>query len=157
MTMEQHKPSTSIDHLNSLLRGELAAVETYDQVIQKFPDGPVSDLVENRTCHSNRIPVLTERVLQLGGTPASSSGGWGVLANLTEAGAKIFGKDAAISALELGEDEGLDDYRNSLAELDPVSAETVRRELLPAQERTHRRMSQLKHAGTASHSGQNRF
>lgn len=136
--------AASIDRLNTLLRGELAAVETYDQVLLKFPDCPVSELLENCTCHRNRVPVLTERVHQLGGMPATTAGSWGVLANLTEAGAKILGKDAAISALELGEDRGLDDYRKCLEELDPISAETVRRDLLPDQERTHARVAQLR-------------
>ena len=157
MTTNLQTTSKSIEHLNALLRGELSAVETYDQVIAKFSDGPITDLMENRTCHNDRVRVLTKHITQLGGTPSTSSGSWGVLANLTQAGAKLFGLESAINALELGEDKGLDEYRTRFGHLDPASAEIVRTDLLPAQERTHRKMSRLKHDGARSPSGQDRL
>jgi len=140
------KDSTpSVDALNSLLRGELAAVEAYEQVLQKFADDALPTLEENCEDHRRRVPLLTSRIQQLGGSHVVSSGAWGVLTSAIEAGAQLFGKDMAFEALESGEDTGLDDYRKVLNELDPESQNLVRRELLPAQERSHLRMSQLKH------------
>lgn len=146
----EHDLSESVDLLNSLLRGEISAVETYDQAIEKYGDPLVPELRENRNCHHDRIAVLSARVRALGGEPSTSSGAWGVVANLTEGTAKLFGKQAAINALESGEDRGLEDYRNAIDKIDPGSASILLNDLLPAQERTHRRMSNLKKAGQSA-------
>lgn len=141
----------SIDTLNGLLRGELSAIETYEQAINlTYQDahGPIAVLEENRQCHHGRVPVLNARISELGGIPTGSSGAWGVFAGVIEGGARLFGRDAAIAVLEEGEDRGLADYRGALDNLDAISAEIVRSDLLPAQERTHSRMSLLKITGT---------
>jgi uncharacterized protein (TIGR02284 family) len=134
----------SVDALNSLLRGELSAVETYEQAIAKTIDEPIPELEENRDSHADRVTVLSARVAALGGIPETSSGAWGAFAKLVEGGAELFGRDAAIAALEEGEDRGLNDYRTALGKLDTDSRVVVVADLLPAQERTHERMSALK-------------
>jgi hypothetical protein len=94
--------------------------------------------------HEDRVTFLREQIRQLGGTPASSSGPWGVLAKVVEGGARVLGDKAAIAALEEGEDHGLKDYRHDIDKLDPECRDLVRSRLLPAQEDTHSRMSALK-------------
>jgi hypothetical protein len=143
----------SLDALNSLLRGEISAVETYDQAIEKFRDDPIPVLLENRASHQDRLPALRERIAELGGTPDASSGMWGGFAKLVEGSAKLFGRDAAIAALEEGEDRGLADYRNALGRVEPVSRQLLETELLPAQERSHRRMSDLKNSSGPRRTG----
>jgi hypothetical protein len=81
-----------------------------------------------------------------GGEPAEGSGVWGGFAQLVEGSAKIFGKKAAIAALEEGEDHGRDDYRSELEELSPETRRMIETRILPEQHRTHDAMSQLKHA-----------
>ena len=81
----------------------------------------------------------------LRGRPSETSGAWGSFARLVEGGAKTFGDKAAISALEEGEDHGLKLYRNDVAKLDPVARTFIETDVLPAQERTHRALSSLKH------------
>jgi len=142
-----HDLSQSVDLLNSLVRGEIAAVETYDQAIEKYGDPLIPELRENRNCHHDRIAVLSARVRALGGTPSTSSGAWGVVAGVAQGGAKLLGKQAAISNLESGEDHGLEEYREAIDKLDPGSASILLNDLLPAQERTHTRMSMLKKSG----------
>ena len=61
-------------------------------------------------------------------------------------GAKAFGEKAAIAALEEGEDHGLRLYKGDLDKLDPATRTLVETDVLPAQERTHRSLSTLKHA-----------
>ena len=145
--MTSSSTSKSVDILNSLLRGEISAVETYGQVIDKLKDNPIPKLAENQACHSKRAAALRSRILALGGTPSESSGVWGSLAKLFEGSAKVFGRDAAVAAIEEGEDRGLADYRKNYPDLDATSQALVRTDLLPAQERTHAAARDIKHMG----------
>jgi len=136
----------AIDGLNTLLRGELAAVETYRQALGRIKDASLRPTVEeNLRLHEQRLALLRSRILQMGGTPDVSSGAWGAFARLVEAGAKALGTTAAIDALEEGEDHGLKLYRNSMGKLDAETRQIVETELFPAQEQTHRSLSALKH------------
>ena len=140
---------SSVDQLNSFLRGEISAVETYRMALDKL-DATSPNRGELEGCltsHQERVVALREAIQQLGGTPADSSGPWGVFAKAVEGTAKAFGDRAAIAALEEGEDHGLRDYRDELDDddLDIQSKSFLTSRLLPAQQATHDRMSQLKH------------
>lgn len=137
-----------VDVLNELLRGELSAVETYEQAIDKLDETSAARTQLESCCdlHLERVQRLRELVTQYGGQPSESSGPWGGFAKLIEGSAKLFGEKAAIAALEEGEDHGLRNYRDNLAKLsDPVRS-VVGSELMPGQEQTHRSLSQLKHS-----------
>jgi len=138
---------TAIDRLNSFLRGELAAVETYRIALDKLDKGSQArgELESCKRSHEERVNVLRNEIARLGGRPATSSGPWGVFAKTIEGGARVLGDKAAIAALEEGEDHGLRDYRDDIDKLDPEFRPLVRSRLLPAQEDTHSRMSTLKH------------
>jgi hypothetical protein len=138
--------SDTVDTVNKFLRGEISAVETYDQAIERLSKSTfVADLVECRRSHEERAELLRQQIVRLGGKPAESSGVWGGFAKLVEGGAKLFGEKAAVAALEEGEDHGLKLYRTDLSKLDPVTRDFVERSLLPAQGRTHQVLSTLKH------------
>jgi hypothetical protein len=135
----------TVDALNGFLRGEISAVETYRQAIEKLGRSPTrGQLEECRRSHEQRVDMLRAQVERLGGEPAESSGAWGAFARLVEGGAKAFGESAAVAALEEGEDHGLKLYRDDLDKLDLVTRRMVEGDLLPAQERTHQFMSALK-------------
>jgi len=135
----------SVDALNGFLRGEISAVETYRQAIEKLRNSSArSQLEDCRRSHEQRVSKLREQVTRLGGEPAEGSGPWGAFARLVEGGAKAFGESAAVAALEEGEDHGLKLYRGDLDKLDPTTRQLVEGDLLPAQERTHQYMSTLK-------------
>ena len=142
--MESEK---TLHHLNSLLRGEIAAVETYRQAMETLdlPEAK-SELEECVQSHQLRVDRLTSRILMLNGSPSPGSGVWGTFAKIVEGTAAAIGNRSAISILEEGEDRGLSDYKADLSDLDPDSLKLVLDELLPAQERTHRSMSALKAA-----------
>jgi hypothetical protein len=135
-----------IDQLNSFLRGELSAVETYEQAIEKLKDEPslATSLSTCRTSHMRRAELLRTEVTRLGGEPAAGSGAWGTFAKLVEGGAKVFGKKAAIAALEEGEDHGRDDYQRDLKDLSLATRGFVEAQLLPEQHRTHGEVASLK-------------
>lgn len=136
-----------VDTLNELLRGEISAVETYRQALEKLTNSPArAELEDCRRSHEQRVQKLREQVTRLGGRPDEASGAWGAFARLVEGSAKAFGEKAAIAALEEGEDHGLRLYRGDIDKLDPASRALVEQDVLPAQERTHRSLSTLKHA-----------
>jgi hypothetical protein len=136
----------SVEALNGFLRGEISAVETYRQAIEKLSGSPTRGQLEDcRRSHELRVNKLRQEVARLGGDPADGSGPWGAFARLVEGGAKAFGERAAVAALEEGEDHGLKLYRGDLEKLDTTSRQFVEMDLLPAQEQTHRSMSTLKH------------
>jgi len=139
--------ASTVNQLNSFLRGEISAVETYRQALEKVTEPRLrSDLQNAHRSHQQRVESLCQWINRLGGTPATGSGAWGAFAKLVEGGAKVFGDKAAISALEEGEDHGLKDYRTDLSKVSPEARRFVEQELLPAQMQTHRAMSNLKHS-----------
>ncbi|MFO7568054.1 MAG: DUF2383 domain-containing protein [Enhygromyxa sp.] len=146
MNTKQNKEQ-DIDKLNSFLRGEISAVETYNQAIEKLEDEPavMQQLQNLRDSHAARVQQLSSQIRTLGGTPDDSSGMWGGFAKLVEGGAKMFGKSAAISALEEGEDHGKRLYSDNVDELSPDLRSFIRSQIMPEQQRTHDALSALQH------------
>lgn len=143
-----HEPSmTDIDQLNSFLRGELAAVESYRIALDKidFESPNRGRLTACLDSHAHRVDALRMKIRLLGGAPSWDAGAWGAMTRAFETSAAIFGERAAIAALEQGEDHGLNDYRMDLRTLAGRPRDLVISELLPRQEETHRVMSDLRH------------
>jgi bacterioferritin (cytochrome b1) len=111
------KTETTVDTLNSLLRGELSACETYHQAIGKFGSEPgAADLLLMHQQHVQAANELREHVRQFGGEPDHSSGSWGSFAKAVEGVAKLFGCTAALKALKEGEEHGISSYESALKE-----------------------------------------
>ena len=138
-----------IDVCNSLLRGELSAVETYSQAITKYSGKPVlGELQRIRSEHAQSAARLTENVRSMGGKPDTDSGAWGVFAKAVQGAANLFGADSAIESLQRGEEKGREDYQDAL-ENEDVMAECktmIRNELLPRIERHLSALARLEDA-----------
>ena len=135
----------TIDQLNSFLRGELSAVETYRQALDSVDSVPHRSTLELcARSHQERVAVLRDEVQRRGGKPAEGSGAWGAFAKVIEGAAKGFGEKAAIAALEEGEDHGRDDYRRDAQKLDATARVLVETRILPEQKRTHDAIAALK-------------
>ncbi len=135
----------SVDTLNSFLRGEISAVETYRKALGTVTDEKLRGALEDcQKDHEARVAAIRERIEKLGGSPAESSGLWGAFAKIVQTGADVLGEKAAIQALEEGEDHGLADYQRDLAQAHGEARRFIKMELLPAQKRTHERHSRLK-------------
>ena len=135
----------SVDVLNSFLRGEISAVETYRQALDKLDKTQLRpQLQECMQSHAQRVSALSEQIRTLGGAPATGSGVWGAFAKAVEGSATAFGDKAAINALEEGEDHGRNDYRRDIDKLDTATRQFVQSRVIPEQERTHNAMSALK-------------
>ena len=141
----ERSPEKSIDVLNSFLRGEMSAVETYRLALNKL-DQPAmrSSLQDCLRSHEERVRVLSSHIRSIGGQPASESGAWGTFAKLFEGGAAMLGDKATIAALEEGEDHGRDDYKRDLDKLDLDSRQLLEAQVIPQQLRTHRALSDMK-------------
>ena len=129
----------TVDVLNSLLRGELAATETYQQALAKVSDEPgAHELRRIHVEHRDAANTLRKHVHSHGGKPDQGSGAWGTFAKAIEGTAKLFGSTAALKALKEGEEQGIKSYEKALenADLQPDCQDLIRVTLLP-QTRAH--------------------
>jgi hypothetical protein len=130
--------SSTVDQLNSFLRGELAAAETYRMALDRMEQSQHRPtLVQCSRSHEERARLLTEAILGRGGEPSTSSGAWGSLVRMIERSAVAISEGAAIAVLEEGEDHGRDDYLRDLDDLEPSARQLVEFAILPEQRRTH--------------------
>jgi Domain of unknown function (DUF2383) len=133
-----HDQSDTISQLNSFLRGELSAVETYRLALDRLEQSEFRpSLVQCTRSHEERARLLTEAILGRGGDPVDSSGAWGSLVRMIERSAASISESAAIAVLEEGEDHGRDDYLRDLDNLEPSARQLVEFAILPEQRRTH--------------------
>lgn len=137
MTEGVKQPNEAVGQLNSLLRGEISAKETYVQAIEKLGvegRGEVEVLREIAREHADAVDRLKSAVERAGGTPADSSGVWGAFARSVEGSAKALGDAAALKALKEGEEHGLKDYESALKNVDANSQRLIA-DFIPAQRR----------------------
>jgi len=120
--------------LNALLRGELSAVETYDQAMRRLDDHTVLiDLRQIREEHAASVAVLRQAVVRFGGEPTESSGPWGTFASAVTGAAGVLGPATVLSALRQGEEHGINSYEDALTnpDVDHGCKDVIRAELLP--------------------------
>jgi len=111
--------TTDVTALNSLLRGEMSAIETYRQALEKAGSEPgAQDLHTFAKEHRDAADQLWHHVEQHGGKPSEGSGAWGAWAKAVEGTAKLFGNAAALKALKDGEEHGLKEYEGALENKD---------------------------------------
>ena len=128
-----------LDLLNGLLRGELAAIETYQQALQQVDQGHgATQLALIRDDHSDAASILRKQIREFGGDPETSSGVWGTLAQAVEGAASLFGNAAALAALRQGEETGLANYeRAAVDERLPLACKTLIHSVLLPRTRAH--------------------
>jgi hypothetical protein len=129
-----HVAEKGTERLNSLLRGERAAFETYQQALDRLrTDRAAPELRHIQREHQEATAALGSQVRLFNGEPEGGSGTWGACARLVEGTATWFGKAAALRALKEGEKLGLRDYRRALSDEDvpDASKEFIRETLLP--------------------------
>lgn len=144
----QANPSMVIDQLNSFLRGELSAIETYALAIEKAKHDLVRDqLFMCQKSHIERAQLLREWIITHGGKPAERSGPWGAFARAVEGSAGLFGERAALAVLEQGEVHGSSNYATNLMLLDPETRHFMESQIVPAQTKTQHTVEALRGHG----------
>jgi len=131
--------TATVNSLNSLLRGELSAVETYEQALAKLDDTKASnELRRIHDEHSEAVSTLRQHVHQHGGQPPQSSGAWGAFAKAVEGTAKLLGSSAALKALKEGEEHGIKQYETVLQTAEvPADCKAVISSMLLPRTRQH--------------------
>lgn len=132
-----------VQQLNSLLRGEISACETYRMAIDKIADSDqismdnASILREIERDHGIAAQQIRQRIEQLGGEASDSSGAWGVWAQSVQGTMNLFGDTSALKSLKEGEEHGLKDLEEALNEngVDNASRELIANQLIPQQQR----------------------
>jgi hypothetical protein len=132
--------------LNSLLRGEISATETYQQALTKVGDEPgAEDLHRIHREHREAANMLRLHVRDHGAFPTHGSGVWGSFAKAMESVAKLFGDRSAVCTLREGEKQGCDQYRNALnnPSLAPDCKSLISSHLLPQTEEHVRALDRI--------------
>jgi uncharacterized protein (TIGR02284 family) len=125
----------SVDEVNGLLEGELSAVETYKQAMEKVKAPELDKALKN---HEAAVNDLRAQVKSLGGTPVESSGVWGTWTEAVTGAAKTIGRETALKALKEGEKHGVDEYEEALKDDDvPVVAKNLIKDKLLPQQQEH--------------------
>jgi uncharacterized protein (TIGR02284 family) len=132
--------------LNSCLRGELAAVETYRQALEKSrsaygTDPKFQQLEKMLRDHEQAATELQSLIRQNGGSPETDSGAWGAWANTVMGSAKLFGDRTALKALKEGEESGLKQYRSLVDDADTPAP--VRDTVMKLMQRTREHCTRL--------------
>lgn len=126
------------EKINKVLRGELSAVEAYDQVLESFSEEPETSLLLHfRTEHEDSVRQLKAMVQHEGREPSEGSGIWGTVVAAVVGTGKLFGNHAALVALKEGEERGLEDYESLLQEeeLGAEDRSVIQHKLIPRQEK----------------------
>lgn len=144
----------AVRQLNSLLRGEISAAETYRMAIDKVADSDNATnaglLREIQEEHGRAAQGIRDRIRELGGEPSDSSGAWGAWAKTVQGTMNLFGDASALKSLKEGEEHGLKDYQEAVGDVDLNSAQLIQNQLIPAQQRHINLLDQLiGSAGTA--------
>jgi rubrerythrin len=123
-------PGNGTEDLNSLLRGELAAVNAYQRALRSAEGRTAVDAGEIRRFaaeHQRAVAALQVAVRELGGIPASEAGTSGAFALLRNT--------ASVRELLDGELAGLRMYERAHDSLDGIARDLLMLELIPRQRR----------------------
>lgn len=139
----------NIKTLDTLLKDELSAMETYHQALNKLREdaalGESEYLMPIYEGHKYAVSSLQAEIRQMGESPSDGSGAWGVWAELIMGGANLLGKTAVLKTLQEGEKSGAEDYEKALqdSELSSNIRSLIETKLLPAQQSHIRTLDQL--------------
>lgn len=136
----------TVRQLNSLLRGEISAAETYRMAIDKVADGDNASaglLREIQEEHGRAAQGIRDRIRELGGEASDSSGAWGAWAKTVQGTMNLFGDASALKSLKEGEEHGLKDYQEAIDDVDASSGQLIQNQLIPAQQRHINLLDQL--------------
>ena len=140
----------SVRQLNSLLRGEISAAETYRMAIDKLADAEKGEAAASvgllrsiQEEHGRAAQAVRDRIREMGGEASDSSGAWGAWAQTVQGTMNLFGDASALKGLKEGEEHGLKDYEDALDDVDSTSRQLIQNQLIPSQQRHISLLDQL--------------
>lgn len=126
----------AISEISSLLRGEIAATEAYESVMESLAGDPdVERLQDYYDDHLNAVAYWKAQLNNQGMVAENSSGPWGTAVEAFVATAKLLGNSTALTALKEGEEHGLNKYEDMLenTEITETQKAFIRDVLIPNQ------------------------
>ena len=127
------EPERVVRILNSLLRSEISATESYTQAIPRFASD-VEVLREIAREHGQAVTELRAAIQSVGGTPDQSSGVFpALLPRVVNGPAQVFGEAAALKVLKDVEERGLDEYQDAIQRLNGSGSSWISDSQIPAQ------------------------
>lgn len=127
------EPERVIRILNSLLRSEISATETYSQAIPRVAS-EVEVLREIAREHGQAVSQLRETIKNVGGVPDETSGVWPALPpKVADGPAQVFGEAATLQVLKDVEERGLGDYQDALKRLNGSARGWISDNVIPSQ------------------------
>lgn len=138
---ETAKPmNNEMTQMDDLIRGEMAAVKTYDTVLADMKGGSEKTRLEAiRKDHQAAVDRLSKYVAGKKDLleDTEGAGAWGGFATAWTKGAKLFGNEAALKALQTGEEHGIREYKEALADdsIDKNLKAQIKSDMLPKQEK----------------------
>jgi len=127
------EPEKVVRILNSLLRSEISATESYTQAIPRFASD-VEVLREIAREHGQAVTELRAAIQSVGGTPDQSSGVFpALLPRVVNGPAQVFGEAAALKVLKDVEERGLDEYQDAIQRLNGSGSSWISDTQIPAQ------------------------
>lgn len=124
--------------IDEILRGEISAVEAYEQVMDKVKEDPeLYRLRQFKLNHENAVQFWKKQARISGKIPAKKSSVWGSVVEAFVGISKLIGEDVALLALRKGEEHGLSLYDEMLKsnELSAFQKDEIRKVFLPRQQR----------------------
>jgi bacterioferritin (cytochrome b1) len=144
---------TTIETLNSLLRGELAAIATYEMAVRAIDGAAASDarqLLQLASEHKRSAETLKATISALGAAPDEAAGVWGTVTRLVQGSADLFGDRAAVKSLLEGEELGLGEYEKAIEAVQPEIRRVIQQELVPRQRKHIAALSEIQLAMRSS-------
>ncbi|MFG0320342.1 MAG: universal stress protein [Planctomycetota bacterium JB042] len=129
----------AVERMSTLIRGEISAIETYVQALDKVDEPTAADTLEVlKRNHIDATNTLRREVHALSADPPTDSGAWGTFVKAIEGTATLLGDGAALRALREGEELGVRLYEKALEDdrLPGASRRLLREKLLP-RHKTH--------------------
>ena len=123
-----NRQAQSTGRLNTLLRGELAAVLAYQHAVRSLDGAPGGELAHIRgfgDAHQRAVAALQGCIRTLGGIASAEAGTWGAFTLLRDA--------PSVRQLLGAEETGLAEYLAALPTLAGEVRDLVEQELIPRQ------------------------
>lgn len=124
--------------VDELIRGEISAVESFRTVLPRIKDSSERTALEQMLQdHVQAVDKLKRFAEPKFEAKAETSGPWGAFTKAFAGGASFFGDKAALTALKVGEQHGINEYQEAVND-NSINQEVralIQTELLPNQER----------------------
>jgi len=134
-----------IRELNTALKGEHMAIESFDHYIKDTEDEETKKkLMDMQQQHQFHAIQLSERIQQLGGNPAHTSGLPGIMAEVKhKVTPKKYINNSIIKTAAAGEEIGIQAYGEIMVNLSDASNQKLAEEMLIENVRIVEKLNQL--------------